>query len=78
MKLYETRRFKSFYETKDNVQFAHTYWNTQKIRVEVVDGDKIKTEEELQIELFIKIQSPEVQELDYYVKNLPPTDAEEI
>lgn len=69
---------KVFYETKDNVEFAHTYWNTQKIRVKVVDGDKIKTKEELQIELFIKIQSPEVQELDYYVKNLPPTDAEEI
>mgnify|MGYP001157047403 CR=1 FL=1 len=69
---------KVFYETKDNVEFAHTYWNTQKIRVEVVDGDKIKTEEELQIELFIKIKSPEVQRLDSYIKNLPPTDAEEI
>ena len=75
MKLYETRRFKSFnYETKDNVQFAHTYWNTQNIRVEVVDGDKKKTKEELQIELFIKIQSPEVQELDKLLKNLPPTE----
>lgn len=69
---------KVFYETKDNVEFAHTYWNTQKIRVKVVDGDKIKTKEELQIELFIKIKSPEVQELHALLQNLPPTDAEEI
>jgi len=67
---------KVFYETKDEIKFACTYWNTLKIKVKVLEDSK--TEEELQIELFTKIKSPTIQETHKLVRNPPTINSEEI